>query len=61
MTNEPKEVTLETSLGSITIELYWKHAPKTCHNFSSLAKQEYYNNTIVHRVIQDFMVNYKIN
>lgn len=26
-------VTLETSMGAITLELYDQHAPKTCHNF----------------------------
>ncbi|KAH8090496.1 cyclophilin-like domain-containing protein [Filobasidium floriforme] len=49
-------VTIETSVGSLTVELYTEHAPKTCKNFSELAKRGYYNNVIFHRVIQDFMV-----
>lgn len=31
-------VTFETSAGSFTIELYHKHAPRTCLNISQLAK-----------------------
>jgi hypothetical protein len=30
-------VQLETSMGKIIVELYWKHAPQTCQNFASLA------------------------
>ena len=42
--------------GLITIELYEKHAPKTCKNFAQLAQRGYYNGVIFHRVIPDFMV-----
>ena len=31
-----KSVVLETSTGTIVIELYWNHAPKTCQNFYEL-------------------------
>ncbi|KAF8330081.1 cyclophilin-like domain-containing protein [Cantharellus anzutake] len=48
-------VILETSLGEITLELYWDHAPKTCKNFAELAKRGYYNKVIWHRIIPDFM------
>ncbi|KAJ3316050.1 heme binding [Boothiomyces sp. JEL0838] len=51
-----KEVTIQTSIGTFTVELYFKHAPKTCENFYQLAKQGYYNDTIFHRVIKDFMI-----
>lgn len=50
------EVTLHTSVGPITVELYYKHAPKTCHNFIELAKNGYYENCPFHRVISDFMI-----
>lgn len=43
-------------MGEITIELYWKHAPTTCRNFAELARRGYYNNTIFHRIIPDFMI-----
>ena len=49
-------VQFNTSIGSFTIELYYKHTPKTCHNIAALAEAGYYNNTIFHRVIRDFMV-----
>ncbi|KAA8911575.1 hypothetical protein TRICI_003779 [Trichomonascus ciferrii] len=50
------QVTLETSVGAITVELYEKHAPRTCENFRQLAKRGYYDGTVFHRVIADFMV-----
>ncbi|RWS28958.1 peptidyl-prolyl cis-trans isomerase-like 1 [Leptotrombidium deliense] len=43
-------------MGIITIELYWKHAPKTCRNFAELAKRGYYDGTKFHRIIKDFMI-----
>ncbi|CBZ53839.1 putative cyclophilin [Neospora caninum Liverpool] len=49
-------VTLVTSMGDIEVELYWKHAPKTCKNFFELAKSGYYDNTIFHRVAKDFCI-----
>jgi peptidyl-prolyl cis-trans isomerase-like 1 len=44
------------SMGSFTCELYWEHAPRTCHNFAALAQRGYYNNCKFHRVIPNFMV-----
>eukprot|EP00037_Helgoeca_nana_P021192 m.213009 g.213009 ORF g.213009 m.213009 type:complete len:165 (-) comp25549_c0_seq1:122-616(-) len=52
---QPKEVVLETSMGNITCELYWEHAPKTCKNFAELARRGYYDGVIFHRIIRDFM------
>ncbi|CEM11859.1 unnamed protein product [Vitrella brassicaformis CCMP3155] len=43
-------------MGDIEIELYWKHAPRTCANFAGLASRGYYDNTIFHRIIRDFMI-----
>ncbi|CAM9578211.1 unnamed protein product [Ascophyllum nodosum] len=54
--NEPTHVHFQTSVGSFTVELYYNHAPRTCHNLRELAKRGYYDNTIFHRVIKDFMV-----
>ena len=48
--------TIQTSLGTIVIELYKDEAPKTVENFVKLAKQGFYNGIIVHRVIPGFMV-----
>lgn len=44
------------SQGEIQIELYWKHAPNTCRNFAELVRRGYYNNTVFHRIIRDFMI-----
>jgi cyclophilin family peptidyl-prolyl cis-trans isomerase len=51
-----QEVTFETTLGTFTVELYVQHAPKTCFNLYNLARLGYYDKTIFHRVISDFMV-----
>uniref|UniRef100_A0A7S4PM15 Peptidyl-prolyl cis-trans isomerase n=1 Tax=Paramoeba aestuarina TaxID=180227 RepID=A0A7S4PM15_9EUKA len=49
-------VVLKTSLGEVELELYWDHAPNTCYNIYELARRGYYNNTIFHRIIKDFMI-----
>ncbi len=50
------DIALETSMGTIVVELYTNHAPKTCKNFEQLTQRGYYNNTVFHRIISDFMV-----
>ncbi|KOS21173.1 Peptidyl-prolyl cis-trans isomerase-like 1 [Escovopsis weberi] len=45
-----------TTNGTITLELYTTHAPRTCRNFSTLASRGYYDSTIFHRIIPDFML-----
>lgn len=50
------KVCLHTSAGDIDIELWAKEAPKACRNFVTLCMEGYYNQTIFHRVIKDFMV-----
>ena len=37
--------------GSIVVELYWMHAPRTCRNFAELAQRGYYDNTKVLSVL----------
>lgn len=49
-------VLLETSMGAIVVELYTHEAPKTCENFIGLTKRKYYDGTIFHRIISDFMI-----
>jgi peptidyl-prolyl cis-trans isomerase B (cyclophilin B) len=48
--------TLETSLGSIEVELYPDDAPKTVENFVTLADKGFYDGLTFHRVIPDFMI-----
>lgn len=49
-------VVMETSLGSITLELDNAKAPATVANFLAYADAGYYDGTIFHRVIRDFMI-----
>jgi cyclophilin family peptidyl-prolyl cis-trans isomerase len=44
-----------TGAGAVYVDLFEKLAPVTVNNFVFLAQQGYYNNSVFHRVIQDFM------
>src|SRR5881398_3604533 len=48
--------TLETSCGTIVVDLFPKEAPKTVNNFVFLSREGFYDGTIFHRVIPDFMI-----
>jgi len=48
--------TLDTSKGEIKLQLFADKAPTTVNNFVFLANQGFYDGTIFHRVINDFMV-----
>lgn len=50
------KVRLDTTLGPITLELDEQKAPKTVENFLQYTRQGFYNGTIFHRVINDFMI-----
>lgn len=50
------EVIMNTNKGAIKLELYPEIAPKTVENFIGLAKENYYDGVIFHRVISDFMI-----
>ena len=50
------KVLMHTSMGDITIELYPDKAPKTVDNFEQYVKDGFYNGTIFHRVINNFMI-----
>lgn len=47
---------IKTNMGDIEIELFLSEAPKTVENFVELAKKDYYNGVIFHRVIDNFMI-----
>ena len=49
-------VKLVTSAGDITIKLYPEKAPVTVENFLSYVDSGFYNGTIFHRVINNFMI-----
>ena len=46
---------IKTNKGEINLNLFSEAAPVTVLNFINLANRGYYNNTIFHRVIEDFM------
>jgi peptidyl-prolyl cis-trans isomerase B (cyclophilin B) len=59
MTIDPTKAysaTLDTSRGRIVCELFAKDAPTTVNNFIFLAREGFYNGTVFHRVIADFMI-----
>jgi len=59
MAIDPKKsytATFDTTKGAIVCELFAADAPKTVSNFVFLANDKFYDGTIFHRVIKDFMV-----
>ena len=53
---QEKIIVLETNQGSIEIKLMPEVAPKACENFIGLVEKGYYDGTLFHRVIKDFMI-----
>ncbi len=49
-------VTIQTEKGSIKIKLFTKEAPITTNNFIDLVKKGFYNGTIFHRVVENFVI-----
>lgn len=47
---------MHTSMGDISIRLFPEHCPKTVENFTTHAKNGYYDGIVFHRVIKDFMI-----
>jgi cyclophilin family peptidyl-prolyl cis-trans isomerase len=54
-TANPK-VLMKTTKGDMTIELHLDKAPITVKNFLSYVDEKFYDGTIFHRVIKDFMI-----
>ena len=55
---DPKKkysATLQTDKGEIILELFANKAPNTVNNFVFLSREGFYNGTVFHRVIADFM------
>jgi cyclophilin family peptidyl-prolyl cis-trans isomerase len=50
------QVLMQTSMGDIKLELNNEAAPVTVENFVSYVNEGFFNGTIFHRVIKDFMV-----
>ena len=47
---------METTAGEIRLELWPDLAPQTVGNFVGLARQGFYDDTVFHRIIHDFMI-----
>ena len=47
---------IDTSMGTIKVELYEDKVPNTCENFIKLANDGFYDGLVFHRVIDDFMI-----
>ena len=59
MTIDPEATytaTVETSAGTMVLELLPQEAPKTVNNFVFLANEGFYEDVIFHRVIEGFMI-----
>ena len=55
-TKKKYTATFDTSKGLIACDLFTSDAPKTVNNFIFLAREGFYDGTVFHRVIADFMV-----
>ncbi|MBO9314812.1 MAG: peptidylprolyl isomerase, partial [Chloroflexus sp.] len=49
-------VTMETTRGTIELDLYPQHAPLTVNNFVFLVREGFYDGLTFHRVIKDFVI-----
>ena len=49
-------IQFETSMGDIVIRLFPDEAPLTCKNFLSYVNDKFYDNTIIHRIIDGFII-----
>ncbi|MDO8892078.1 MAG: peptidylprolyl isomerase [Sulfurimicrobium sp.] len=50
------QVLIRTNVGEILVELYPQKAPKTVENFLNYVQGGFYNGTVFHRVIDNFMI-----
>ena len=54
--NKQYSATFNTSRGEIVCDLFARDAPKTVNNFVFLAREKFYDGTVFHRVIDNFMI-----
>lgn len=54
--NKTYVATMETTAGIMTLDLFASEAPNTVNNFVFLARENFYNEVIFHRVIKGFMI-----
>ena len=56
MSDNKTYAVFKTNNGDFTVELFAEKAPITVENFVTLAKDVFYDGTIFHRIIADFMI-----
>ncbi len=56
MTPSDSVAILKTSLGNITLEFFPNAAPKHVNSFLNLSKSGFYDGTIFHRIVKDFVI-----
>ena len=49
-------IALQTNFGTIRIELDFEHAPLSARNFQDYVEQGFFDGTLFHRVIENFMI-----
>mmetsp|Transcript_137535 Transcript_137535/g.383575 ORF Transcript_137535/g.383575 Transcript_137535/m.383575 type:complete len:517 (+) Transcript_137535:40-1590(+) len=54
--NTKGRAVLRTTHGDLEVELWATECPKACRNFCQLILEGYYNDTVFHRVIRDFII-----
>ncbi|MBW1983424.1 MAG: peptidylprolyl isomerase [Deltaproteobacteria bacterium] len=54
--NKSYQAVMETSKGTIELELYPQHASQTVNNFVFLSREGFYDGLSFHRVISNFMI-----
>jgi peptidyl-prolyl cis-trans isomerase B (cyclophilin B) len=50
------DVRIETNCGDFTIRLAVKTSPATTASFASLVQKDYFNGTVFHRIVPDFVI-----
>tara|TARA_B100001989_G_C24544319_1_gene469696 strand:+ start:2258 stop:2866 length:609 start_codon:yes stop_codon:yes gene_type:complete len=56
LTKKNPLVLIETTKGNIIVKLFPQEAPITCENFLSYVNEGFYTNTLIHRVIDGFII-----
>src|SRR3954465_13869675 len=56
MNSQNEVAVIKTSEGDMVVQFWADAAPKTVENFKKLARQGFYDGTILHRIVKEFMV-----
>jgi peptidyl-prolyl cis-trans isomerase B (cyclophilin B) len=56
MSSSNKVAVIKTSEGDMVVQFWTDAAPNTIENFKKLARQGFYDGTIFHRIVKDFMI-----